>query len=179
MCMYSLFDKSNARKAKVGETLTKGDYRHHAAFLTTEPNAGPMLACIKHGTTLVIDNMRFAPGTAAWLIHQYAGQSLTVTFIDGNRRSSRGYAADCIKLPDGVVIPFGRLADGVTASILRKVRKDKGVAKPRNLTKLMGLDQIRAETDPNPKPEDAPAEQPTEPTPTPVQEPVKEPAPAA
>jgi hypothetical protein len=178
--MYSLIDKSNARKAKVAETLTMGNYRHHAAFLTTEPDAGPMLACIKHGTTLVIDNMRFSPATPEWITRKYEGLSLTLMFIEGNRRSyGRHDAADCIKLPDGMVLHFDQLAYGVTARIPRKVRKDKGVAKPRNLIKLMGLDQIRAETDPNPKPEDAPAEQPTEPTPAPVQEPEKEPAPAA
>src|SRR5580765_6222437 len=104
MCMYSLFDKQNTRKAKVGETLTKGEYRHHAAFMTSEGPVGPMLACIKHGTTLVIDNMQFSPGCTT-LAKQYGGQSLTVTFLDGNYRDwrRRHFAADCIRMPDGFV----------------------------------------------------------------------------
>jgi hypothetical protein len=170
--MYSLYaNKQNMRKAKVGETLTSADYRSHRAFMTNEGSVAPMLACIRHDTTLVIDNMQFAPGTSAWIVAKYTGERMSVTFIDGSRSAwrHRGYAADSILLPDGIVIHFDRLAEGVTASIPRKARKDKGVARPRNLNKVLGLDQIVADLPPDPKPEDAPSE-----GPVPVEEPVKE-----
>ena len=173
MCMFSMYDRSNTRKAKVGETLTRADYRQHAAFVTDEGPVAPMLACIKHGTTLVIDEVRFHGTAAPWLVEKYGGQSLTVTFIDGSRsswRRGRGYAADCIMLSDGMVIRFCLLAKGVTATIPRKVRKDKGVRKPRSLDKVFGLDHVAAILPPDPKPEDE--DVPSEPT-----EPAKEPAP--
>lgn len=177
MCMYSLLDRRNTRNAKVGETLTKGEYRHHAAFLTDEGSIAPMLACIKHGTTLRIDNMQFDPGCKS-LNEKYGGQAMTVTFIDANHKEwrRRNYAADCIQMPDGYIVSFVYVADGVTVVIPRKVRKDKGVAKPRNLNKVLGLDQIVADLPPDPKPgEDAPST-PVEPV-NPVKEPAKEPAP--
>ena len=149
MCMYSLYARGqNMRKAKVGETLTKGEYRSHAAFMTDEGPVAPMLACIKHGTKMVIDNLQFAPGTAAWIVAKYTGETMTVTFIDGSRSLSyhgRFNAADCIVMPDSKAILFHLLADGVTAHIPRKVRKDAGTKRPRNLDKTLGLDQIRAD----------------------------------
>jgi hypothetical protein len=179
MCMYSLMaPRNHGYKAKVGEVLTKGDYHGHAAF---RGEAG-MLACIKHGTMLTFDELRFAserfaPEAAQWVTDRYAGKSRTVKFVELNHRPLRyrHFAADGLEMPDGYIIAFGFLANGVTAFIPRKVRKDKGVAKPRNLMKALGLDQIRADLPPDPKPEEAPAEpKPVEPAPVPT-----EPEPAA
>jgi hypothetical protein len=131
-----------------------------------------MLACIKHGTTLTINDVRLTNLTAAWIRAEYEGKSLTVKFVEMQRRMfGRKYAADGLEIVrDGFVIPFGLLAEGVTAFIPRKVRKDKGVVKPRNLRKVLGLDQIRADLPPDPKPEEVPAEPaPVEPEPAPVE----------
>ena len=170
MCQYSLHaDNKIMRKAKVGETLTRGEYRQHSAFFGDDGK----LACIKHGTTLVIDELRFL-GAATRLVEKYAGKSLTATFIDGQRRGyGRHYAADCIQLGSDFVFPFHLLAEGVTARIPRKVRKDKGMRKPRSLDKVFGLDHVAAILPPDPKPEgeDAPS------TPAEPVNPVKEPAP--
>jgi hypothetical protein len=172
MCMYSLHTR-NARQAKVGETLTVGEFSLHAAFLGEDG----VLACIKHKTIMRFERIGFAPGTAPWIIEKYEGRTVTVTLIEGNRREwGRHYAADCIKFEDGFAVHLSQLRQGIVAVIPRKVRKDKGIAKPRNLSKILGLDQIRAEIDPNPKPEDEPTpveQQPVE------QEPKPEPAPEA
>jgi hypothetical protein len=171
MCIYSLSARKgyDMRNAKVGETLTQGEYRGHSVFKGDDGK----LACIKHGTTMVFDCIQFDCTTAPWLIEKYAGQTVTVTLIEGGCRLGRHYAADCIKFEDGFVLHLNQLKDGTVARIPRKVRKDKGIAKPRNLSKILGLDQIRAEIDPNPKPED---EQPVEQKPV-EQEPAPEPAP--
>jgi|SRR5580765_965166 len=170
MCQYSLYTNGDdMRKAKVGETLTRGTYRSHEVFKGDDGK----LACIKHGTTLVIDEVRFL-GAAGWLVDKHAGKSLTATFIEGTRRGyGRHYAADCIQLEDGFAFPFHLLAEGVTARIPRKVRKDKGVRKVRSLDKVFGLDHVAAILPPDPKPEgeDAPS------TPAEPVNPVKEPAP--
>ena len=172
MCIYSLYARGHdMRKARVGENLTRAEYRSHAAFVTDDGS----LACIKHGTTLVLNNVRFL-GAAGWIVDKFAGKSLTVTFLEGNRRSwGRHYAADCIQLDDDFTVPFHLLAEGVTARIPRKVRKDKGVRKPRSLDKVFGLDHVAAILPPDPKPEgeDAPST-PAEPV-NPVKE--REPAP--
>lgn len=184
MCMYSLHaHPTEMVKAQIGQTLTRGEYRAHDAFMTDEGK----LACIKHGSELMIDDMQFGHGTARWVIDTYAGKSMTVTFVDGTRsggyRRRRGYAADCIQLPnltdmegEFVRLPFHLLAWGTTCVRKRKVRKDAGITRPRNLNKVLGLDQIRADLPPDPKPEGAETPAPAEPAPEPVQEPAKEPA---
>jgi hypothetical protein len=174
-------------KAKVGETLIRGEYRGHSCF----KNDKGQLACIKHGTQIHIENIKMDRGVAQWLKTKWDGQSMTVTMIDASRKDyGRRYAADCVTLPDGFVLRIDNIAEGVHAAIPRKVRKDKGVAKPRNLFKLMGLDQLRAEPmariqiiDPNPKPDDDqknPVNPDSEPAkePEPVREP-SDPTPAA
>lgn len=155
MCMYSLYAQRGygMENAKVGENLTRGEYRQHACF----KNDKGELACIKHGTVIAISNLQFV----AVLEHleKWVGQSVMATMIEGGRRQwGRHHAADCIKLDDETVLPLHYFAEGMTCSIPRKVRKDKGVAKPRNLIKLMGLDQIRADLPPDPKPDDEPTE---------------------
>jgi hypothetical protein len=167
--MYSLHVRADQSvKAKTKQTLTKGEYRQHAAFMTDDGK----IACIKRDTTVVIADVKFQ-GASQWMIDKYAGKPMTAVFgVGGSGR----YAADCIKTEDGVVFPFHLLADGVTAMIPRKVRKDAGTRKPRDLNKVLGLDQIRAEGgDPNPKPDDnAPSsEPPAEPTPVPVEAPAE------
>ena len=143
MCMYSLYGRFNTRKAKVAETLTVGDYRGHACLKGDDG----LLACIKHNTTIHFERMEFAPHTAAlWVIEKYAGKSVTAVLVEGNRRAwGRHHAADCIKFEDGHMIHLAQLKPGIVARIPRKVRKDKGVAKPRNLDKVLGLDQIKAD----------------------------------
>jgi hypothetical protein len=180
MCMYSLYDERNTRPARVGEVLTRGDYRGHEAFLTREPSAAPMLACIRHGTTLVIDRVRFVPGTSDWIVEAYQGAPLEVMFVDGSSYhgiSDGGYAADSIVLPCGKRVPFYLLAEGVTAKIPRKVRKDRGISRPRSLTRLFDLNNLP----PEPKPEDeVPVVPANNDEPAPVKEPVApETAPAA
>jgi len=144
MCMYSLYGRYNTRKAKVGETLTRGEYRGHAAFM----GGDGLLACIKHETTLHFESIAFERGTAAWVIDKYEGKPATIVFVEGNRREwGRHHAADCVRFEDGFLLHFGQLKPGITACIPRKVRSDKGTRKPRNLSKLMGLDQLKAEID--------------------------------
>jgi hypothetical protein len=177
MCMYSLYARRGygMTNAKVGETLTRGEYRQHAVF----KNGKGELACIKHGTTIAIAKMEFEPGVNRYYAEQYEGKPVMGVLVEHNRRAwGRHYAADMLQLADDVLVPLHMIKEGVTATIPRKVRKDKGITKPRNLSKLMGLDQLRAEIDPNPKPEDeatTPATPTEEPTPEPQREPETKP----
>jgi hypothetical protein len=146
MCLYSLSSSDpNIRKAKVGETLTKGEYSGHGCFAGDDGR----MACIKHGTELVIDKVRFFETTLKYFpdMKQFHNKTnLTVTFVSMTRsRYGRHYAADGIQLSPTHTISLVYLKDGVTARIPRKVRKDAGTKKPRNLTKVLGLDQIKAD----------------------------------
>jgi len=156
MCLYSLHTRDiNIRKARVGETLTRGEHRQHICFLGDDG----MLACIKPGTQVLIKHLQFGHGNQL-LVNQPDGhgwRSMPVETVDawngkedvrgtfirwGDRR---GYSADCIRLEDGVIIHMGWMHKGTKMSLPRKVRKDKGLKRPRNLDKVLGLDQIRAD----------------------------------
>ena len=142
MCMLLLYGRFNTRKAKVSETLSRGEYRGHAAFFGDDG----LLACIKHGTTIAFDNIEFAPGTAPSITSRFEGKAVTGVLVEYHRRAwGRHYAADYLYLEDGTQVALHSLKEGLQASIPRKVRKDKGVRKPRNLDKVLGLDQIKAD----------------------------------
>src|SRR5215470_7195714 len=157
MCLYSLYARDiNIRKARVGETLTRGEHREHACFLGSDG----MLACIKPGTPVLIKHLRFhhgnqlmvnQPDDHGWravpreTIDKWNDKSdVRGTFVRWERRYNR-YAADCILLEDGTYVHMGWMKPGTEMSLLRKVRKDKGLKRKRDLDKVLGLDQIKAD----------------------------------
>lgn len=145
MCLYSLYARDgNTRKAKVGESLTRGEYRHHACFLGDDGK----LACIKHGSSVeiaVLVLQKCSVPNSDYL--KWNGKTqVRGTFVRyESGYYTRHYSADAILLEDGYRIHMDWMHKGVQMRIPRKVRKDKGIAKPRNLMKALGLDQIRAD----------------------------------
>jgi len=159
MCLYSLYARDiNIRKARVGETLTRGEHRQHICFLGDDG----MLACIKPGTQVLIKHLQFNHGNQL-MVNQpdgYGWRAVSRETIDkwNDKLDVRGtferwtghkYSADCILLEDGTYIHMGWMKAGTEMSLPRKIRKDAGVARPhrrkRNLDKMLGLDQIKAE----------------------------------
>jgi hypothetical protein len=145
MCIYSNYvSPQDRRNARVGENLTLGQYQGHACLRGDDG----MITCIKPGTTMVVDNMQFNPAIGKptlRLLNQYAGTSRAITL---QRAHGPHYSADLFTLPiqanEDLVVSLEWIAIGTTFHIPRKVRKDKGVRK-RNLGKVLGLDQIRAD----------------------------------
>lgn len=147
MCMYSLHARNgDMRRAKVGETLVLSEYRGHAAFFGSDGK----LTCIKHGTTVHIENLQFILGVTCHTVKEWAGKTVTVKMFQGSH-TRRQYAADSLILRDegaehpSLLLPLQYLRMGLTAYIPKKVRSDKGVPRPhrrkRNLVKVLGLDQ--------------------------------------
>jgi len=141
MCIYSNYvAETDRRNAKVGENLTRGEIHQHACLLGDDGK----VTCVKHGTTLVIDNVDFVSalgqGTLR-LLKDVTGTSITVMLL----RSMKGFSADRFELPNGQIATLEWIAPGTTFRIPRKVRKDAGIKRPRNLEKALGLDQIRAD----------------------------------
>ena len=140
MCIYSSFvDEIDRRNARVGENLTLADYQRHSVLRGDDGK----VTCLKHGTTVMTDCLMFTAALGApthRLFKKLIGKPITLTLM----RPMRGYSADRFTLPDGTVAHLDWLDKGMTFRIPRKVRKDKGVRK-RNLTKALGLDQIRAD----------------------------------
>src|SRR5262245_29181391 len=110
MCLYSLNARDrNMRKAKVGENLTKGEYRSHGCFMGDDGK----LACIKPGSPVEIAKLRLNSQFVDPVIHQPNGQSIPGSKVmNWNGRRVRGtfvqfhkkqYAADAI-LIEGVYI---------------------------------------------------------------------------
>lgn len=139
MCIYSTHvPEVDRRNAKVGESLTRGAYGGHACLLGDDGK----VTCLKPGTTMVIDNASFkAALDRNRQLKEMVGQSITVRLLT----SAAGFSADWFHLPNGTVAGLEWLAMGTTFRIPRKVRKDKGIAKPRNLARVLGLDQIKAD----------------------------------
>ena len=141
MCIYSSFvHEIDRRNARVGENLTLGDYQRHAVLRGDDGK----IACIRQGTTMLIESLEFDQRVLGAQLRHFKdmiGKPATVTLM----RSYGRYSADRFELPNGVVATLEWLAKGTTFRIPRKVRKDKGVRKPRNLAKTLGLDQIRAD----------------------------------
>jgi hypothetical protein len=142
MCMYSLLGRNeDMRKAKVGEDLVRDEYKGHACFTGRDDK----LACIKHGTTVQIDRIRFVRGVSQRIVQEWEGKSVTATLI--SVAYGRRYAADCLALKPDVLVALSLLKFGLVMRIPRKVRSDKGSKRPRprNLVKVLGLDQIKAD----------------------------------
>jgi hypothetical protein len=100
------------------------------------------ITCIKPGTQLKINYLHFSGGLAQGSeLHNHVGTPVTITLM---RSAGRHYTADVFEL-EGYRIHIEYLARGITAHIPRKVRSDKGKTKPRNLDKVLALDQVRAE----------------------------------
>ena len=142
MCIYSTYVRTEERRnARVGETLILGLYRQHKALFGEDGK----VTCVKPGTTMLIEKIDFTPVFAKeTALRKMVGQSITVKLGS----CARGATADRFELMIGqqsAVVSFDWLAAGVTMRIPRKVRKDKGVRKQRNLSKVLGLDQIKAE----------------------------------
>jgi len=159
MCLYSLSSNAQTRKAKVAENMTLGEFLGHRCFMS---DADGMVACIKPGTIVEIarigiDTSRMGsaptvnqPGRNGWeyvpksKITKWNGKAgVRGTFVTWHQHTE--YAADAIKLEDGTTIHMGWLREGTTMRIPRKVRSDKGTKKPRNLDRVLGLDQIKAD----------------------------------
>lgn len=142
MCLYSLHvPEGQRRKARVGENLTRGTYGSadypHACLKGDDGK----VTCIRPGTTLVIDNAIFHRGINFTGMKEMVGRSTKVVLVC----SIQGYSADRFELPNGIHAVLEWLAEGTVFRIPRKVRKDKGVRKPRSLDKVLGLDQIKAD----------------------------------
>src|SRR5215831_20997242 len=158
MCLFSVFANHNMRKARVEETLTRGDYARHACFRGDDG----LVTCIKPGTKVEIANLRLclhkhytntegrvAQPHGAHVLREQVSAWNNKTQVRGTfvrwHDSHHQYTADALWLEDGLVIHMGWMVEGVTMRIPRKVRKDKGLKRPRNLDKVLGLDQIKAE----------------------------------
>ena len=138
MCLYSLHvPEGQRRKARVGENLTRDTYGNHSCLTGDDGR----VACLKPGTTLVIDNAIFNRNLNFTGMKEMAGKSIKVVLL----RTMQGYSADQFELPNGIRASLEWLAEGTVFRIPRKVRKDKGVRKPRSLDKVLGLDQIKAD----------------------------------
>jgi hypothetical protein len=138
MCLYSLHvPEGQRRKARVGENLTRDAYGHHSCLTGDDGK----VACLKPGTTLVIDNAIFRRGISFTGMEEMTDSPIKVVLL----RTMKGYSADQFALPNGIRASLEWLAEGTVFRIPRKVRKDKGVRKPRSLDKVLGLDQIKAD----------------------------------
>jgi hypothetical protein len=98
------------------------------------------ITCIKPGTQLKIDNLEFHKSINTYALKDFTGDVVTITLMKG---FGRRFTADRFEMA-GRILSIDWLAQGVTARIPRKTRSDKGTKKPRNLEKLLGMDQIRA-----------------------------------
>jgi hypothetical protein len=142
--MYSLHVSADERaKAKAGETLTVGRISHHGVLLNGEGK----VACVKPGTMINVAELRFSEdfrqdGAYHRPIRHWEGKAFTAKLTEWLYTGSAG---DCLELPDGMRCHLTWLDSGMKLRIARKVRKDKGIKKPRNLDKVLGLDQIRAD----------------------------------
>jgi hypothetical protein len=150
MCIYSLNIRNKVAKAVIGETLIKGKYQGHDV-LTNETGA---LRCIRRGSVLQVERLDFdlemlGRGSMVVQPDQTASRK-QLTAWQGKRATVKlrhwahgyaGFAADAFELPDGLVVSLGWLAEGTQFKRTRKVRKDKGVAKPRNLERVLKLDK--------------------------------------
>lgn len=137
MCLYSTFvSKYEMRKAKVGENLTHVIYRGHNCFVADDGK----VACIKPHTEIEL-TIRLV-NTAPIALAKWDGKTVRAKMIQSY---GRRYSADCLILEGDEAIGLGWLAKGVTMRIPRKVRKDAGTKRPRNLDKVLGLDQIKAD----------------------------------
>jgi hypothetical protein len=138
MCLYSTFVRATDRRnAKVGETLTRGEHRGHACLLGDDDK----VTCIKPGTTMEIANVSFVRGIYFSGREQMTGSTIKVVLL----RSMNGYSADKFELPDGTLATLEWLVPGSVFRIPRKVRKDAGTKRPRNLDKVLNLDSIKAD----------------------------------
>lgn len=156
MCLYSIALKTG-RKAKVGEPLTAGEFHHHRCFLTDDGE----VACIKPGTevyvtiklelaNLFLQNEKVAQPVRGneqrWIdgdkLLAWNGKTVRAKFVEWHEGHSTNYhyTADGLEMADGVVIHMGWLAKGASMTIPRKKRKDAGTKKPRNLERVLKLD---------------------------------------
>lgn len=155
MCMYSLETGQEVTKAKAGETLTRGDYRQHAALVGSDG----ALRCIAHGSELEVTNFQLIQGHAlsSSVVSQPSGGHVSRKLLTAWQGKTfkvklvhwmdvhKDYAADALQLPNGVLVHLSWVKPGVQMTKRRKIRKDAGTKKPRNLTKVLGLDQIKAD----------------------------------
>jgi hypothetical protein len=138
MCLYSTFvHATDRRTAKVGETLTRGSFRNHSCLLGDDGK----VTCIKPGTTMVIESAIYLPQLKD-SVKDLRGKTIKVVLL---RPTMRGYSADQFELPNGTVASLEWLVPGSVFRIPRKVRKDAGTKRPRNLDKVLNLDSIRAD----------------------------------
>jgi hypothetical protein len=154
MCYFSLETGHKIEKAKIGETLIRGRYKQHAVLKTKSGE----LRCIRHGSEMQIElnfDLQYfdhpvmyqpdstKPPIPTKQILKWQGKSATVKLVQW--QSYTRAASDALELPGGIVVHLEWIAEGTRFMRTRKVRKDKGVRKPRNLARLLGLDQIKAD----------------------------------
>jgi hypothetical protein len=161
MCLYSLETGEKTTKAKAGETLTRGEYRQHVCLLGKDKT----LRCVSHGSELEIENFQLdRRNHALWSsirinkavgqpsgapvsynrLRAWQGKTFKVTLVHW-QDGYEDFAADALKLPNGILVHLGWVAPGTQMTKRRKIRKDAGIRKPRNLEKVLGLDQIKAD----------------------------------
>jgi hypothetical protein len=139
MCIYSLSLNEEVSKAKVGEVLTRGEFRQHQVLLSQDGSP----RCVRQGSELEVQNLQFdmnLMGSGGSFVQPdgkvvtrrqlmaWQGKTVKVTLIHWTT-GYREYAADALRLPDGTVVVLGWLQAGVQMTRHRKVRKDKGVRK--------------------------------------------------
>jgi hypothetical protein len=142
-------------KAKAGETLTRGEYRGHACMV----GDNGALRCIKDDSQLEVTNFQLIRGHALCgpnvaqpsgspvsrkRLMAWEGKTFKVTLVHWMSVYNE-YAADALKLPDGSLVHLSWVQLGVQMTKRRKIRKDAGIKKLRNLDKVLGLDQIKAD----------------------------------
>jgi hypothetical protein len=155
MCLYSLSIGGKLEKAKVGETLTRGEHRGHACMVGDDG----ALRCIKDSSQLEVENFQLIRGHAICgpnvaqpsgspvsrkRLMAWEGKTFKATLVHWIDAYS-DFAADALKLPDGSLVHLSWVQLGVRMTKRRKIRKDAGIKKPRNLDKVLGLDQIKAD----------------------------------
>jgi hypothetical protein len=152
MCIYSLSLNEKVSKAKVGETLTRGEFKQHPVLLSEDGSP----RCVRHGSELEVQNLQFdmnmigngpviqsdSSHVSRKQLMAWQGQTVKVTLVHWTT-GYNSYAADAFRLPDGTIVALYWVQAGVQMTRRRKVRKDKGVAKPRNLTKVLGLSDVQ------------------------------------
>lgn len=155
MCMYSLETNQKVTKAKIGDVLIRGTLHGHSV-LTNEKG---QLRCVRHGTELQVEkfdvDMSYfgnkiigqpnRPAVRRNRITKWQGKPVTIKLVRWIEPSNTQLGADAVELPDGAIVHINWLTPGMRMTRARKPRKDRGLRKPRNLDRLLGLDQIKAD----------------------------------
>lgn len=136
MCEGSVYVKH--RRSTEKEELVLKTIPDYGSIKGFYPPRGSLLVCTLPGTKAIVDEVKLALNvpwrlkspTANW----NGKKNVEVTLVAGYYGTRSG---DSMKMPDGCIIPFQYIEDGVRIGIGREVKRD--------LDKALALDQIRAD----------------------------------